>query len=88
MTTRTPPATPEIARAERQGYAACINGRERDACPCRPVVSMEPTDEQVDAAIDAWVTRRQREWRTLHPAEVKQRRDRMRAAIRAARRQP
>lgn len=35
MTTRTPPTTPEIARAERQGYAAYINGRhpDIDGCP-------------------------------------------------------
>jgi len=36
MTTRTPPATPEIAAAERRGYASYINGRERDACPYPP----------------------------------------------------
>ena len=36
MTTRTPPTTPEIAAAERRGYASYINGRERDACPYPP----------------------------------------------------
>ena len=69
-------------RAVRTGWAPPW----RSTAPRWP--TWQPTDEQVDAAIDAWVTRRQREWRTLHPAEVKQRRDRMRAAIRAARRQP
>jgi ribosome modulation factor len=35
MTARTPPATPDIARAERQGYASYINGRnpDIDGCP-------------------------------------------------------
>lgn len=35
MTTKTPPATPEIARDERQGYASYINGRcpDIDGCP-------------------------------------------------------
>ena len=36
MTARMPPATPEIAAAERRGYASFINGRERDACPYPP----------------------------------------------------